>query len=68
MGKKPRFISGAVCPSCQLIDKLVLQDIDGTSTRRCVRCGFSDSLELEEDLAPEADGQPSEWQPINFKE
>ncbi|MDG1203980.1 MAG: YheV family putative metal-binding protein [Pseudomonadales bacterium] len=74
MTQKARFISGAVCPSCQLVDKLVLEDIDGVSTRRCVRCGFNDSLELESDAEladrqqAENDTQTGEWQPIRFKE
>ena len=74
MANKARFISGAVCPSCQLVDKLVLEDIEGVSTRRCVRCGFNDNLELENNLEPtdgqqsDNDSQAEEWQPIRFDE
>ena len=74
MTNKARFISGAVCPSCQLVDKLVLEDIEGVSTRRCVRCGFNDSLELENDAQlsdsqqSDNDAQAGEWQPIRFEE
>ena len=46
-----RFISGAVCPSCQEVDRIViesLQDDKGPDKldeqkirRRCVVCGFT---------------------------
>ena len=33
-----RFVAGAVCPSCQEMDRMV---IDGTTDeRRCIACGF----------------------------
>jgi uncharacterized protein len=35
-----RFIAGAVCPSCALMDKIVV-DLD-TDQRQCVNCGFSE--------------------------
>jgi uncharacterized metal-binding protein (TIGR02443 family) len=35
-----RFIAGAVCPRCSLMDKIVV-DLD-TDQRRCVSCGFSE--------------------------
>ena len=34
-----RFIAGAVCPRCALMDKIVV-DLD-TDQRVCVSCGFS---------------------------
>ena len=36
-----RFIAGAVCPSCQIHDRMVI-DTSG-DVRRCVECGFSDT-------------------------
>ena len=33
-----RFIAGAVCPRCALMDKIVV-DLD-TDQRECVACGF----------------------------
>ncbi|MEZ5502814.1 MAG: YheV family putative metal-binding protein [Halioglobus sp.] len=36
-----RFIAGAVCPRCALMDKIVV-DLD-TDQRVCVSCGFSES-------------------------
>ena len=39
-----RFIAGAVCPHCHVEDRLVVEEIDGIATRRCVSCGFSDQL------------------------
>jgi len=35
-----RFIAGAVCPRCALLDKIVV-DLD-TDRRLCVSCGFSE--------------------------
>jgi uncharacterized protein len=35
-----RFIAGAVCPRCALMDKIVV-DLD-TGQRLCVSCGFSE--------------------------
>jgi uncharacterized metal-binding protein (TIGR02443 family) len=35
-----RFIAGAVCPRCALMDKIVV-DLD-TDQRMCVSCGFSE--------------------------
>ncbi len=35
-----RFIAGAVCPRCALMDK-ILVDLD-TDQRKCVNCGFSE--------------------------
>jgi Zn ribbon nucleic-acid-binding protein len=52
----------------------VLEDIEGVSTRRCVRCGFNDNLELENNLEStdgqqsDNDSQAEEWQPIRFDE
>lgn len=36
-----RFIAGAVCPRCALMDKIVV-DLD-TDQRQCVACGFSEA-------------------------
>ena len=36
--QRPRFVAGAICPSCQEMDRMV---IDGAADeRRCVACGF----------------------------
>jgi uncharacterized metal-binding protein (TIGR02443 family) len=37
-----RFIAGAVCPQCQAIDRLIVEDVDGERRQRCVACGFSE--------------------------
>ena len=39
---KKRFIAGAICPQCQVEDRLVVEQVDGVARRRCVSCGFSD--------------------------
>ena len=36
--QRPRFVAGAICPSCQEMDRMV---IDGAADeRRCIACGF----------------------------
>lgn len=35
-----RFIAGAICPQCQLIDKIVVYQQDDTHYCECVRCGY----------------------------
>jgi uncharacterized metal-binding protein (TIGR02443 family) len=48
---RQRFIAGAQCPRCGLLDKIVV-DPD-TNRRRCVSCGFSE----------ERPGQPAPAEP-----
>ncbi|MEM8767655.1 MAG: YheV family putative metal-binding protein [Pseudomonadota bacterium] len=48
---RPRFIAGAVCPSCGAMDRL--QFIDASrSRRRCVACGHEDDLNSASSQAP----------------
>ena len=58
-----RFISGAVCPSCQAVDRIVIETLaadegrdptdEASETqaplirRRCVACGFVEHLETD---------------------
>ena len=37
---RPRFIAGAICPSCKVMDRLVV-DME-TDERSCVECGFKE--------------------------
>jgi len=64
--KRPRFIAGAVCPTCGAMDRLqVVGEGDGRR-RRCVSCGHEDTLaaaasptprsRLDGALKPVADG------------
>jgi uncharacterized metal-binding protein (TIGR02443 family) len=40
-----RFIAGAVCPRCAVMDKLVMyKDENGLQLRECVSCGYSDKM------------------------
>ena len=42
---KKRFIAGAVCPSCQALDRLVVEwEGEEAKQRRCVSCGFTDQV------------------------
>ena len=36
--QRPRFVAGAVCPSCREMDRMVIDDT--TDERRCIACGF----------------------------
>ena len=50
-----RFISGAVCPACQVVDRIVIESAQGGEgsdgldeqevRRRCVTCGFTEQLD-----------------------
>lgn len=52
---KKRFIAGAVCPRCSEMDKIVMYTSDdGSQTKECVACGFSENmkdLEKQQELA-----------------
>ena len=37
-----KFIAGAVCPSCNQVDKLFVTAQDGAIVCECVSCGFRD--------------------------
>ena len=39
-----RFVAGAVCPRCGVVDRIVLEDADRRV--RCVACGFTDTRPL----------------------
>ena len=44
--QKRRFIAGAVCPRCALMDKIVMYDNErGERVRECVACGYNDALD-----------------------
>lgn len=45
-----RFIAGAACPSCGLLDKIVIEP--EADRRRCVNCGFSEDRPGEPELPP----------------
>lgn len=47
-----RFIAGAVCPNCREMDRIIIEEAPSTGAegesglrrRRCVSCGFSDTM------------------------
>lgn len=39
-----RFIAGAVCPKCALMDKLMMYRTKEGEFRECVSCGFTEKL------------------------
>ncbi|SMF17828.1 hypothetical protein SAMN02745866_01174 [Alteromonadaceae bacterium Bs31] len=39
-----RFIAGAVCPKCGLMDKIVNYQDDTKNYRECVSCGYKDEI------------------------
>ena len=62
-----KFIAGAVCPSCNQVDKLFVTTQDGAMVCECVSCGFRDVRERDaepgtgrtdetEEEAPACDG------------
>lgn len=42
-----RFIAGAICPKCQVIDRLVVYAVDGVEVCECVQCGHTQQQETE---------------------
>lgn len=47
-----RFIAGAICPECRIIDRIVVEMHEGMRRRRCVSCGYVDSLASGTTIAP----------------
>lgn len=50
MADKPikRFIAGAVCPRCGEMDKLVMYKDSQQEIRECVRCGFKQTMQEQQ--------------------
>jgi uncharacterized metal-binding protein (TIGR02443 family) len=46
---KRRFIAGAVCPRCSVMDRIVV-DLE-TDRRECVACGFSEARPVDSPAA-----------------
>jgi uncharacterized metal-binding protein (TIGR02443 family) len=44
---KKRFVAGAVCPRCGLMDKIVLYRVDDHEYRECVSCDFKDEMRFK---------------------
>jgi len=56
---RKRFIAGAVCPDCQIVDRIVVEtgnqealqddsdELLEVSRRRCVACGFADEFSID---------------------
>lgn len=47
-----RFIAGAVCPACQVMDGIRMWEVDSVPHRDCVHCGYSDTLNAEGNSIP----------------
>ncbi|MEZ5558563.1 MAG: YheV family putative metal-binding protein [Pseudomonadales bacterium] len=39
-----RFIAGAICPNCRAQDRIVVEQGAAGAQRRCVSCGYVDTL------------------------
>jgi hypothetical protein len=44
---KRRFVAGAVCPRCSVMDKLVVYSEEGKDYRECVSCGYKDEMRFK---------------------
>lgn len=44
---KKQFISGAECPACHALDRILMWYMDGVPHRECKVCGYSDRLDAE---------------------
>lgn len=67
MPQRKRFIAGAVCPSCQLPDKIYVLGEGLDAVRCCNQCGFEERMADVPDPA-ETNSQVSanEVQPIKM--
>ncbi len=71
MQKNRRFIAGAVCPRCGIMDRIVTFDNEQGQFRACVSCGFEERLvdmevqEPETRVTRERKPEP-QAQPIRF--
>ncbi len=45
-----RFVAGAKCPQCQLLDKVVMSRQEGVLYRECIACGYRDEMAFEQDF------------------
>jgi uncharacterized metal-binding protein (TIGR02443 family) len=47
-------VAGAICPECSAMDRLVLEKEhdSGVARRRCVACGYTDTLDSPASLSP----------------
>ncbi|MEE4360424.1 MAG: YheV family putative zinc ribbon protein [Pseudomonadales bacterium] len=57
--RRKRFIAGAVCPRCGVLDRILMYEAETVEasaepalTRECVDCGFSEVLPAEPAAAP----------------
>lgn len=48
---RKRFIAGAVCPKCGMMDRIVVYREQQKELRECVNCGFKDELRLQQSPA-----------------
>ena len=55
-----RFIAGAVCPKCAVMDKLVVFKKEDNTFRECVSCGYRQEMEF----APKLNPLPTRVDPI----
>lgn len=44
---RKRFIAGAICPKCGMMDRIVVYREQQKELRECVNCGFKDELRLQ---------------------
>ena len=69
MATKRRFIAGAVCPRCSVMDKIVMYREDDKDFRECVGCGFTDELRIgqtSQELETRVNKKEVEVQVIEF--
>lgn len=52
-----RYIAGAVCPVCGVVDKIYVFEREDGMTRCCNRCGFEETM---------PHGPDNEWQPVRI--
>lgn len=48
MTTKKRFIAGAVCPRCAVMDRIFIYKQNRDTVRECYNCGYNDKLIAED--------------------
>ncbi|MGM0785328.1 MAG: YheV family putative zinc ribbon protein [Pseudomonadota bacterium] len=74
MAVQKRFIAGAICPRCAVMDRIRTWEQNGVRYRDCVNCDFFEQLPIEDGNAPELEtrvsrsreDQQEDFQPVKI--
>ncbi|MEC7120305.1 MAG: YheV family putative zinc ribbon protein [Pseudomonadota bacterium] len=64
---KKRFIAGAVCPSCRVVDRIVMLTTTADEWIECVACGHRESRPTEVAQTATQSTEPDQIGVVQFK-